>query len=200
MIDFVWKSHTKFCFLTKLLLFSQLSIGIALLPIAGSDYFPPTMSILCHSDFCHVSTIIMTMHLNMFYGCTTYILRNHIALEKMLGAIQDCRINAIMTPAWSVALMIKTPAIEQYDLSSLKVILTFGSAIGKEMCMLFYQRFKVLVMSGYGTTEALGCFNAEPQSAMSGKLAFMQTKLFIIIALLTYIYRRSRWIGGWVLV
>lgn len=75
-------------------------------------------------------------------------------LEQVLGIIQQYKItNFFVAPPLMLALA-KHPIIDNYDLSSLKVVTSGAAAMSVPIAELCAQRLKCVVKQGYGMTEA----------------------------------------------
>ncbi|KAL7319434.1 hypothetical protein PS15m_002569 [Mucor circinelloides] len=133
------------------------------------EWIPNTVNMLSHTDFHHVSALLITIHMNLFHGCTTYILKKY-TFEKMLLAIQDCKINVMATQPWIAAAMAKEPIVDKYDLSSFQLAVLGGSCIDKAVCMTFHKRLNAAIVSAYGMTECLNLLESSVVGTLRGEL------------------------------
>ncbi|CAO3626134.1 unnamed protein product [Mucor fragilis] len=127
------------------------------------------VNMLTHTDFHHVSALLITIHMNLFHGCTTYILKKY-TFEKMLLAIQDCKIHVMATQPWIAAAMAKEPILDEYDLSSFQLAVVGGSCIDKAVCMTFHKRLNAAIVSAYGMTECLNLLESSVVGTLKGEL------------------------------
>ncbi|GAN09350.1 phenylacetyl- protein [Mucor ambiguus] len=127
------------------------------------------VNMLTHTDFHHVSALLITIHMNLFHGCTTYILKKY-SFEKMLLAIQDCKIHVMATQPWIAAAMAKEPLLDKYDLSSFQLAIVGGSCIDKAVCMTFHERLNAAIVSAYGMTECLNLLESSVVGTLKGEL------------------------------
>lgn len=75
-------------------------------------------------------------------------------LEQVLGVIQQYKVtNFFVAPPIMLALA-KHPVVDNYDLSSLKIITSGAAAMSVPIAELCAQRLKCVVKQGYGMTEA----------------------------------------------
>lgn len=107
--------------------------------------------------------------MNLFHGCTTYILKKY-TFEKMLLAIQDCKINVMATQPWIAAAMAKEPIVDKYDLSSFQLAVLGGSCIDKAVCMTFHKRLNAAIVSAYGMTECLNLLESSVVGTLRGNV------------------------------
>jgi acyl-CoA synthetase (AMP-forming)/AMP-acid ligase II len=119
------------------------------LPLLGADADARVLAVL---PFFHIYG--MTVLLNMaFRSRARLVTMPRFDLAEFLRIIQDFRINwAFIAPPIAVALA-KHPLIDQYDLSSMDVIVSgaapFDGALGKAVA----ERLGCLVRQGYGMSE-----------------------------------------------
>lgn len=133
------------------------------------EWLPDTINILSHTDFHHVSALLITIHMNLYHGCTTYILKKY-TFEKMLLAIQDCKINVMATQPWIAAAMAKEPIVDKYDLSSFNLAILGGSCIDKTVCITFHKRLNAAIVSAYGMTECLNLLESSVIGTLKGNV------------------------------
>ncbi|KAI8966957.1 hypothetical protein BDF20DRAFT_918040 [Mycotypha africana] len=142
------------------------------------DWLPPTLSMLLHTDFHHVSSLLITFHMNVYHGCTSYILKEY-TFEKLLRGIQTCKANVISTQPWIVAAMVKEfeNIVEKkgYDLSSLMLVVCGGAFIDKTACMSFYQKYKAPLVNAYGMTEILNFLESSFPGTLKGEMGCLST-------------------------
>jgi acyl-CoA synthetase (AMP-forming)/AMP-acid ligase II len=116
-------------------------------PVTGEDRL---MGVL---PFFHIygQTVIMNMGLHL--GATT-VTMPRFDLEQFLGIIQDHRLTfAHLVPPIVLALA-KHPLVDQYDLSSLKAVLSGAAPLGAQLEAAFQARTGIGIIQGYGMTEA----------------------------------------------
>lgn len=176
---------------------SQKSIVAA---ISLKDAFlPKEYVLLAQTELHHSSSLLGTIHMNPMYGCTTYVLKEY-TFERFLLAIQNCKINLIITQPWITASMAKEPIVDKYDISSLCFMLTGGSVVNKNMCMTFYKRFGVPAINGFGITEILNTFDASFEWTLAGKAAIYKLHSKADDNIFShFIYHRRNWpIRTWI--
>lgn len=133
------------------------------------EWIPNTINMLSHTDFHHVSALLITMFMNLFHGCTTYILKQY-SFEKMLLAIQECKINVMPTQPWIAAAMAKEPIVDKYDLSTFNLAILGGSCVDASVCVAFYKRLNAAIVLAYGMTECLNLLESSVAGTLKGKV------------------------------
>jgi acyl-CoA synthetase (AMP-forming)/AMP-acid ligase II len=116
-------------------------------PITGEDRL---MGVL---PFFHIygQTVIMNMGLHLG---ATIVTMPRFDLEQFLGIIQEHRLTfAHLVPPIVLALA-KHPLVDQYDLSSLKAVLSGAAPLGAQLEEAFQKRTGIGIIQGYGMTEA----------------------------------------------
>ncbi|CAO3640545.1 unnamed protein product [Mucor hiemalis] len=131
----------------------------------GTEWLPAGTRFLSYTELHHASSLVITMHLNVMYGCITYLLKEY-TMEKLLYSIQEGKVNGFVTQPWIISSILKSHNVDKYDISSLKFILCSGAIVDKNMCSSFYNRFAVPVINSYGMTELV----TGHQSTFSGSL------------------------------
>jgi acyl-CoA synthetase (AMP-forming)/AMP-acid ligase II len=96
----------------------------------------------------------MTVIMNSVIHCgATVVTMPRFDLEAFLGTLQDRAITrAYLVPPIVLALA-KHPAVENFDLSALRVIMSGAAPLGAELSEECASRLDCLVMQGYGLTE-----------------------------------------------
>jgi 4-coumarate--CoA ligase len=86
-------------------------------------------------------------------------------LEALLGHIQRHRVEKLyIAPPVAIALA-KHPLVDQYDLSSLKIIMSAAAPLGPEVAGAVGQRLGCAVIQGYGMTELSPLTHVVPHRA-----------------------------------
>jgi acyl-CoA synthetase (AMP-forming)/AMP-acid ligase II len=102
--------------------------------------------------FFHIYGMVVVMSLTLRMG-STVVSMPRFDLEQFLGLIQEQRATgAYLVPPIVLALA-KHPVIDQYDLSSLRWIVSGAAPLGKELASATSERLGCLVLQGYGLTE-----------------------------------------------
>jgi len=102
--------------------------------------------------FFHIYGQTVIMNMGMHLGATV-VTMPRFDLEQFLGVIQDHRITfAHLVPPIVLALA-KHPAVDNYDLSSLRIVFSGAAPLGPELEEACSKRLGVSVIQGYGMTE-----------------------------------------------
>ena len=105
--------------------------------------------------FFHIAGMVMVLHVALYDG-GTLALMCRFELERMLQIIQRYRIGvASLVPPIILALA-KHPAVNNYDLSSLKLVTSGAAPLGADIEQACQQRLRTPVIQGCGMTEASG--------------------------------------------
>lgn len=121
----------------------QASAGIALAP--GDS----TLGIL---PFFHIFGLNVLMNMIVYKGLTC-ITMPRFDLEQALALVQQHRVTHLFVVPPMVIGLAKAPIVDQYDLSSLKFILSGAAPLDGAVQQAVEQRLHVPVVQGYGMTE-----------------------------------------------
>jgi acyl-CoA synthetase (AMP-forming)/AMP-acid ligase II len=103
----------------------------------------------------HIYGMQVTMNLALAAGATV-VTMPRFDLETFLGIVQDRRVTrADLVPPIVLALA-KDPAVERYDLSSLRVVTSAAAPLGEELARQCAERLGCRVKQAYGMTELGG--------------------------------------------
>lgn len=134
-----------------------------------ANWLPGATTMLAHTEFHHASSLIVVHHMNIACGFTTYIMKSY-SLEKLLLAIQECKVSGFATQPWVASSLLKESIVDDYDLSSLQWIVCGGCVTDKDMCAAFFKRFKVPCIIVFAMTEMLGCLDGGIPHTLAGNL------------------------------
>ncbi len=102
--------------------------------------------------FFHIYGMLVILNASLYHGATV-VTMPRFDLEGFLGLIQKHGITrAHLVPPIVLALA-KHPVVDQYDLSSLKVILSGAAPLSDELASACAYRLGCVVKQGYGLTE-----------------------------------------------
>jgi acyl-CoA synthetase (AMP-forming)/AMP-acid ligase II len=103
--------------------------------------------------FFHIYGQIVIMNLALHLGLTS-VTMPRFDLEQFLGVIQDHRVTYAHVVPPIVLALAKHPAIDKYDLSSLRVVFSGAAPLGPDLEEACARRLDVTLTQGYGMTEA----------------------------------------------
>ncbi len=120
--------------------------------------------------FYHIYGMLVILNLCLYCG-VTIVTMPRFDLEQFLRILQDYRINrANLVPPIILALA-KHPMVEQYDLSSLKIIMSGAAPLGEDVARACAERLGCIVLQGYGLTETSPVTHVNPEDPSRIKLA-----------------------------
>ena len=141
--------------LPKGVMLTHHNLKAAALQLLSGDLARQDDVLVAVSPFFHVVGLHGILNLGISAGATTVIVQR-FDLRAFLQAIQDYRVSsAFLTPP-VVNELIKNPAVDEYDLSSLRNILCAAAPLGPEAEQAAAERLGCIVRQGYGMTEATG--------------------------------------------
>jgi acyl-CoA synthetase (AMP-forming)/AMP-acid ligase II len=105
--------------------------------------------------FFHIAGLSCVLEVNL-YACRTLVTLPRFELKGFLQTIQQYKIQHVGLVPPIVLALAKHPAVEQYDLSSLKLVSSGAAPLGAEVENACSERLKTKVAQGYGMTEAAG--------------------------------------------
>jgi acyl-CoA synthetase (AMP-forming)/AMP-acid ligase II len=112
--------------------------------------------------FFHIYGMTVIMNLGLHGGATTVTLPR-FDLEQFLSVIQDRKVTrAYVVPPIALALA-KHPLVDQYDLSSLRMIMSGAAPLGAELEQACQERVGCPVVQGYGMTETSPVTHVAPR-------------------------------------
>ena len=102
--------------------------------------------------FFHIYGMVVIMNLALHRGCTVVTMPK-FDLEEFLGLMQKHKVTiAHLVPPIVLALA-KHPVVDQYDLSSLRWVMSGAAPLGKDVTEACAKRLDCFVLQGYGLTE-----------------------------------------------
>jgi 4-coumarate--CoA ligase len=120
------------------------------------------------------SALMKNIHLPMFNGISV-VVHQGFQLEDFLESIQHHRITLIHVVPPIILKLGKDRLVDQYDLSSLRMIISGAAPLTEELEMAVHKRIKVPVKQAYGLTETSPLvlsapWNKKPVPGSSGYL------------------------------
>lgn len=102
--------------------------------------------------FFHIYGLSVLMNIGLSAGCALVTLPR-FDLEQFLTALQEHKITRIYAAPPMVLALAKHPLVDNYDLSSVKVIFSGAAPLDQELALLCERRLNLRVCQGYGMTE-----------------------------------------------
>ena len=111
--------------------------------------------------FFHIYGMTVIMNLGLRQGATI-VTMPRFDLEEFLGLIERHRVtHAFVVPPIALALA-KHPAVDDADLSSLRIVMSGAAPLGAELAGQVSDRLGCVVMQGYGLTETSPVTHTNP--------------------------------------
>jgi acyl-CoA synthetase (AMP-forming)/AMP-acid ligase II len=111
--------------------------------------------------FFHIYALMVILNLNLRNGTTTVTIPR-FEMEQFLKILSAFRVTfAHVVPPIVLALS-KHPLVDQYDLSSLRWILSGAAPLGSDLAESCARRLNCRVIQGYGLTETSPCTHVSP--------------------------------------
>ena len=111
--------------------------------------------------FFHIYGMQVLMNAVLKNG-TTLVTMPRFDLEQFLSLIQEHKVTRAYVVPPIVLALAKHPAVENYDLSSLKQIVSGAAPLGADLAAAARERVKTEVVQGYGLTETSPVTNLMP--------------------------------------
>jgi len=120
--------------------------------------------------FFHIYGMTVVMNVGLCAGATI-VTMPRFDLEQFLGAIQDYRVTRSFLVPPIVLALAKQPAVDDFDLSSLRSIFCGAAPLGPELAEACADRLGCRIMQGYGLTETSPVTHAVRDDATVSKPA-----------------------------
>ncbi len=111
--------------------------------------------------FFHIYGLVVIMNQGLLLGATT-VTMPRFELETFLEAMQKYAVTiAFVVPPIALALA-KHPAVDKYDLSKLRLLLSGAAPLGEAVTLAARERLECAVTQGYGMTETSPVTHTSP--------------------------------------
>ena len=118
--------------------------------------------------FFHIYGMTVVMSLALRAGATV-ITMPRFDLEVFLGIIETHRVTRVPVVPPIILALAKDPRIDEFDLSSLKVIMSGAAPLGGDLAEACARRLGCRVVQGYGLTESSPVTNCTPEEPAINK-------------------------------
>ncbi|CAG8699253.1 16673_t:CDS:2, partial [Acaulospora morrowiae] len=102
--------------------------------------------------FYHIYGLTALLHASLFLGATTVLIPK-FDLTTLCRVIQDYKVNYAHLVPPIILLLVKSPIVKEYDLSSLRVIVSAAAPLSKSLVDDLFSIHNILVKQAYGLTE-----------------------------------------------
>jgi len=140
----------------------------------GLDYFHHEDRLLCVLPLFHIYGLVVVLNMGLHLGSTTVIMPR-FDLEQFLDAIQKYRITLSHIVPPIVLKLAKDPLVDNYDLSSLRMIFSGAAPLGAELSRECIARIGCSIRQGYGMTETSPVTHSSPADPSKSKLGSVGT-------------------------
>ncbi len=134
----------------------------------GLDYFHREDILLCVLPLFHIYGLVVVLNMGLHMGATI-VTMPRFDLEQFLSAIQKYRVTLSHIVPPIVLKLAKDPIVNDYDLSSLKMIFSGAAPLGPELSKECMQRIKCGIRQGYGMTETSPVTHSSPADPIKVK-------------------------------
>lgn len=120
--------------------------------------------------FYHIYGMMVILNASLYHGATV-VTMPRFDLEMFLELIQKYKISRMhLVPPILLALA-KHPAVDKYDLSSVRMIISGAAPLGEDLATAVRERLGCLVKQGYGMTETSPVTHVNPDDPDKIKVA-----------------------------
>ena len=140
----------------------------------GLDYFHRDDTLLCVLPLFHIYGLVVVLNMGLHLG-STIVIMPRFDLEQFLEAIQKYRVTLSHIVPPIVLKLAKDPMVDNYDLSSLRMIFSGAAPLGAELSRECMDRIKCGIRQGYGMTETSPVTHSSPADPASMRLGAVGT-------------------------
>jgi len=130
----------------------------------GTKTFDESSRTLAILPFYHIYGMVVLMNYPLFKGALA-VTMPRFDLEQFLKIVQDNRVTHLYLVPPIVLALAKHPLVDQYDLSSVKLINSGAAPLDEGIQKQCAQRIGCLVSQGYGMTETSLAISVSPDDA-----------------------------------
>jgi acyl-CoA synthetase (AMP-forming)/AMP-acid ligase II len=112
----------------------------------------PDETMVAFLPFFHIYGMNVLMNAHLMAGARL-VCMPRFDLAAFLGFVQDHKVRMVMAVPPVANALAKHPLVDQYDISSLKVLVSAAAPLGAELSNACGARIGALTMQGYGMTE-----------------------------------------------
>lgn len=118
--------------------------------------------------FFHIYGMVLIQNLAIFRGATL-VTMPRFELEQFLQIVQDYKITGLNLVPPIVLALAKHPVVDNYDLSSVRIIGSGAAPLGVETEQACAKRLGCKIYQGYGLTEVAGASHVNPATDENSK-------------------------------
>jgi acyl-CoA synthetase (AMP-forming)/AMP-acid ligase II len=148
---------------SKGVMLTHFSLAANIRQCLTADMIVESDRVLATLPFFHIYGMVLILGLGLYRGVTLYTLPR-FELEVFLRTIQDRQITYAPCVPPIILALAKHPLVDQFDLSSLRLIASGAAPIASSTLRACADRLKCNLMQGYGMTEASGATHLNPRT------------------------------------
>ncbi len=118
--------------------------------------------------FFHIYGMVLILNLAIYRG-STLVTMPRFEIEQFLQIIQDYKVSCLSLVPPIVLALAKHPAVDNYDLSSVRLVSSGAAPLGEELEIACSTRLKCKMYQGYGLTEVSGASHVNPAKDAENK-------------------------------
>src|SRR5438128_7690478 len=127
----------------------------------GLDYFSREDRLLCVLPLFHIYGLVVVLNMGLHLGATI-VTMPRFDLDQFLSLIQKYRVTLSHIVPPIVLKLAKDPLVDNYDLSSLKMIFSGAAPLGADLSQACMKRIGCGIRQGYGMTETSPVTHSSP--------------------------------------
>jgi acyl-CoA synthetase (AMP-forming)/AMP-acid ligase II len=140
----------------------------------GLDYFHRDDILLCVLPLIHIYGLVVVLNMGLHLGATIVIMPR-FDLEQFLTLIQKYRVTLSHIVPPIVLKLARDPIIDDYDLSTLKMIFSGAAPLGPDLSRECVERIGCGIRQGYGMTETSPVTHSSPSDPARMKMGSVGT-------------------------
>ena len=140
----------------------------------GLEYFHAEDTLLCVLPLFHIYGLVVVLNMGLHQGATV-VTMPRFDLEQFLTLIQKYRVTLSHIVPPIVLQLARNPIVDNYDLSSLKMIFSGAAPLGEDLSRECMKRVGCSIRQGYGMTETSPVTHSSPPNPDDMKLGAVGT-------------------------
>ncbi|CAG8446414.1 12062_t:CDS:10 [Acaulospora morrowiae] len=135
----------------------------------------PHSIIMCVTQFYQGYALFNIIHCALIHGATA-IIHSSFSIETFCESIQKYKINHIYAVPPTILKLVNDPLVQQFDLSSVNVVISAAASLSDKLERKFYEMFKIPIWQTYGLTETSSVLRHSPntsKNSVPGSIGFL---------------------------
>eukprot|EP01111_Echinosteliopsis_oligospora_P014728 TRINITY_DN5619_c0_g1_i1.p1 TRINITY_DN5619_c0_g1~~TRINITY_DN5619_c0_g1_i1.p1 ORF type:complete len:541 (-),score=168.88 TRINITY_DN5619_c0_g1_i1:56-1627(-) len=120
--------------------------------VAVEGGFTPDQKLVGFLPFFHIYGMVVLLNVGLRYGCAIAVI-SKFDLKVFLNAVQKYKLTNLHIAPPVALMLVKDPLVQQYDLSSVRTIVSAAAPLGGDIQDSLASKLKVVVKQGCGMTE-----------------------------------------------